>query len=320
MSKLILYSTNSKEYKKLEIPWEQKSYNVVLGNKCKDDKIIRVNMNKEKVKNTFFTSILYGIKLNSMLDERKRKYVEEKMKEVNEENIKYVDPESITSSFVELFKEYMDENDDEDKNILKLIYNLIQDEEIKAYFEGTFDDEKTNNEKKEEVKDIIIEIFKEIKEKHLSKIEKVKSYTKETIIIYNDLIDRNFVNYLEYCFEKMETKRKALDDYNIVDYLNLYNILMKKDKSLPNLVIIDSATLKLEKSQTFDRIDPNRKCTVLFYFKESNEYERLIYETFLLPPSLFVKNEDYILKKRRNETYYRVYTFPYDHPLIQDLR
>ena len=341
MNDIVLFSKNSKEYQKLQVPWEQKNYNVLLtGNKSKDDRVIRVNMNKSKIENTFYTALLYGIKLNGMLDDKKKEYVEKTIQDYVEgakklTEVKYFDSKIVSEQFLTLFRQYIkDKNEGETiegtrtttgttkVQVLKLIYNLFQDEEIQDYFEGTFG-ASPMFEKEEDLKEILVEIFEELKREHIEKINKLRSYTKDIQKNYNTLIDNNYNDFLVYFFEHIEKKKTQTidtDTLNLENNLKLYYALMKADQTLPNLVIINSETLRLESLQSFEKdIDPNRKCIVLFYFQDSNEFERLVYETYLLPPFTFVENQDFILKKRQKETFYRVYQFPYEHRLIQDL-
>ena len=154
MNDIVLFSKNSKEYAKLVNPWDQKPYNVLLsGNKCKSDKIIRVNMNKSKIENTFFTALLYGIKLNGMLDDKKKEYIEKEIKEYVEhaqklKEVVYFDSKIVSNTFLDIFKSYMQEQHEQDETtvqMLQLIFNLFKDEEILEYFEGTFADDNTES-------------------------------------------------------------------------------------------------------------------------------------------------------------------------------
>ena len=336
MNDIVLFSKNSKEYKKLVKPWDQKPYNVLLtGNKCKSDKIIRVNMNKNKIENTFFTALLYGIKLNGMLDEKKKEYVEKEIKEYVEQaqklkEVVYFDSKIVSNTFLDIFKSYMQEQHEQDETtiqMLQLIFNLFKDEEILEYFEGTFADDNTESynsfESEEELKDILLEIFSELKQTHIEKIDKIRTYTSETKKSYNRLIDKSFDDFLMYFLKNVETKTKqtvTFDTLKLKDNLELYYTLMQADETLPNVVIINSETLSLDPCQSFQaNIDPKRKCILLFYFPNSNEFERLVYETYMVPPLSFRENYDYILKKKQNDAFYRMYTFPYEHCLIQNL-
>lgn len=326
---LVLYSKNSKEYQKLINPWEQKNYNVLLsGNKTKDDKVIRVNMDRNKIENTFYTALLYGINLNGMLDNKKKIYIERTMQEYLEKAqtyTSYFDTKIVSNQFLDLFEKYMKEQNNEIETlpILQLIFNLFKDEEIHEYFEGTFADENEHYnlfESEEELKQILLEIFSELKQTHILKIDKLRSYTNETKQSYKTLMDTSFNDFLEYFIKNVERKPKTFNLSNLEDNLELYYTLMEKDETLPNVVIINSDTLRLVQCQSFEKhIDPNRKCTVLFYFPESNDFERLVYESYFLPPFSFVENKDYILKKKKQEAFYRLYQFPYEHRLIQDL-
>ena len=336
MNDIVLFSKNSKEYAKLVNPWDQKAYNVLLsGNKCKSDKIIRVNMNKSKIENTFFTALLYGIKLNGMLDDKKKEYIEKEIKEYVEhaqklKEVVYFDSKIVSNTFLDIFKSYMQEQHEQDEKtvqMLQLIFNLFKDEEILEYFEGTFADDNTESynsfESEEELKDILLEIFSELKQTHIEKIDKIRTYTSETKKSYNRLIDKSFDDFLMYFFKNVETKTKqtvTFDTLKLKDNLKLYYTLMQADETLPNVVIINSDTLSLDPSQSFENdIDPNRKCIVLFHFQQSNEFERLVYETYMVPPLTFRENNDYILKKKQNDAFYRMYTFPFEHCLIQNL-
>jgi len=336
MNDIVLFSKNSKEYAKLVNPWDQKPYNVLLsGNKCKSDKIIRVNMNKSKIENTFFTALLYGIRLNGMLDDKKKEYIEKEIKEYVEhaqklKEVVYFDSKIVSNTFLDIFKSYMQEQHEQDETtiqMLQLIFNLFKDEEILEYFEGTFADDNTESynsfESEEELKDILLEIFSELKQTHIEKIDKIRTYTSETKKSYNTLIDNSFDDFLMYFLKNVETKTKqtvTFDTLKLKDNLELYYTLMQADETLPNVVIINSDTLSLDPSQSFENdIDPNRKCIVLFHFQQSNEFERLVYETYTVPPLTFRENNDYILKKKQNDAFYRMYTFPYEHCLIQNL-
>lgn len=335
MNDIVLFSKNSKEYAKLVNPWDQKPYNVLLsGNKCKSDKIIRVSMNKNKIENTFFTALLYGIKLNGMLEDKKKEYIEKEIKEHVEQaqklkEVVHYDSKIVSDTFLDSFKTYMQEqqHDETTVQILQLIFNLFKDEEIHEYFEGTFADDNTESynsfESEEELKDTLLEIFSELKETHIQKIDKIRTYTSETKKSYNRLIDNSFDDFLVYFLQNVETKTTETIIYNTLnlkDNLELYYTLMKADETLPNIVIINSETLSLDPSQSFEKdIDPNRKCIVLFHFQQSNEFERLVYETYMVPPLTFRENNDYILKRKQNDAFYRMYTFPYEHCLIQNL-
>ena len=309
MNDIVLFSKNSKEYAKLVNPWDQKPYNVLLsGNKCKSDKIIRVNMNKSKIENTFFTALLYGIKLNGMLDDKKKEYIEKEIKEYVEhaqklKEVVYFDSKIVSNTFLDIFKSYMQEQHEQDETtvqMLQLIFNLFKDEEILEYFEGTFADDNTESynsfESEEELKDILLEIFSELKQTHIEKIDKIRTYTSETKKSYNRLIDKSFDDFLMYFFKNVETKTKqtvTFDTLKLKDNLKLYYTLMQADETLPNVVIINSDTLSLDPSQSFENdIDPNRKCIVLFHFQQSNEFERLVYETYMVPPLTFRENND----------------------------
>lgn len=309
----LLFYTNNKDYTKLD-PKESKDINIIVGKRSKQDVIKRVAVEF----NTFLSALFYSPQILQTLN--KQKYIMEKQKELFEPCFQKEIVQELNNLhvlFEESLLEYKKTNETTKKTIL---LDMFEKEDIMSYIHGSIgdDDQITIN----ELKEIIETIYEEIEKEYLNKIQQEKNYKTSTIEKFKiSLLEEATLFISKYLLPNVKKEIIHDNNYdfkNLQENLSLYEYLMSKDMSLPNLLIINSETMKLYEEYKCN-IDPQRKCIVLFYFPGTNEFERVIYESYCCPSESHVDSKDYTMKKRNKEEYYRCYLFDSSHQLVNYL-
>ena len=312
-SSLLFYS-NNKDYIKLE-PKEIKDVNVIVGQRSKEDVIKRTSVPY----NTFLSALFYGPE--SLQNLNKNNFIIERTKSLfnscfEKEMVK--DLKTLSNLLGSCIKNYED-NLKEDKDVRKsVMLNMLKEEDILSYIEGSIAEEETLS--INELKELIESIYQEILEQYLKKIKEEKAYKAETIRKFKKEVGEEFTCFISNFYSKQLQTYIVTDDeydFNDLDYnMTLYKELMKKDETLPNVIIINAETMSLFHERKDVNFDPDRKTVSLFYFPSCNQFERILYETFCCPSVHHKEGYDYTTKRRNKEEYYRCYSFDSDHEFI----
>ena len=338
-TKNMLLFKDLEKYNKLS-EWKYAKLNVPEGKK--DDLISRVSFGN--LPESFYLSSLYNHSISNKIPNERISCIQDLKKkgfsEIGRNHIyKYI--EFHLERFVKEFRLFLEEEVEyhniEEMDMSQKLFEIIREgimlnrEEFLAQLESqlcSMKDVMDGEINLKSVEKIVNDLYHKYASDELSSVENCESFTSETKIKYKENV--------KYTLRKIIF---MLTDFIIDSYINFletetprdnYEFIMAYEHIKPNnlnILIVEINTdtkgnvcLKLCNNIDFDKfINTDDRCIVLLYFPEEQSYERLIYDSVTEPDKYLEEEIDYGSNGRNKSYPYRYYTFPYQHPMIQDL-
>lgn len=329
------------KYFKLSKEWETEKVNMKRNKE--DDQIFRLAVGS---KSSFFDSLLYNYKIsNTNLNTR-----EDKLKSLYKKNF-CINKNTFLSfffyhkyqyikywfNFLQDFS-FLEEVNQKNNKIIKIIHELLKDRnedfcevlERKIHEEDIF---QCNIPYKNiefiysKLENIFNTVFKEYISfnEHFDLIQD-HNYSNDTIDEYKTLLITNFIDISNKIIDKMlhdythDNEEFTLNDFFYsYQHLNTDCNLLIFEKNLDNNEPIFKLANDKKLNQTLFFDKEKVKSIILLYFPESNNFERLYFDSYHHPNKLEINNDYQIKSTNKNKSIFRSYVFPQEHQILSNM-
>jgi len=324
-----LFYQNQEAYTKNEKVWSFENFNVPQHKK--DDLISRFSVGKDE--NSFFLSTLYDHTMSQYPPKKRIEKIMEKQNDALDE----LSHETVFLYFDYMFERFLHQTDDylsnefefenlDDFDINQNLFEIIQEKLIenknfimkelkKAFQNGNKNFLPDYEANFRSIEKVLFGIYEEIAKDEIETIMSCDRYPQSTKTKYLENVRLTLKNILILIGNLvMDTFMEETKIDRPEERFMLFKMMFPNK----NLLITEIKSTKenkieynvLEQIDFEKHINTENDFIVLLYFPETNTYERILYESFHANQHSFQQSKKYP---------YKNYSFPYDHPLIENL-